>query len=118
MAPSSGTTNGATRSPFTAEEAARGAEARGKVQAAQGRYGVVVDADALPDGSGGSLPPKLRALHVDLPVVAPAPRTGIVSLRGRCEADGCVSVIAKPYEFGDPQETLRGLGASCGQARL
>ncbi|MGN6536491.1 MAG: response regulator, partial [Mesorhizobium sp.] len=94
------------------EEARTGLEALGKVRAAQGRYDAVILDDALPDRTPDALVRELRALYCDLPIViASAGRAG--NLDEQFSADRCVAVIAKPYNMGKLEETLRSLGISC-----
>jgi PAS domain S-box-containing protein len=99
-------------SGFRTEEAATGAEAFGKVRAAQGRYDAVLLDDDLPDRPGEEVARELRALHSDLPILI-ASQERETELRAQFRDDRCIAVIAKPYKAGGIQEALRSLGISC-----
>ncbi|MBU3077397.1 response regulator [Sphingomonas sp. XMGL2] len=94
------------------EEAGTGAEALGKVRAAQGRYGAVILDDALSDRAGEGLVRELRALHADLAIVL-ASATRAAALEASFRGDRCIAVIAKPYNMNTLQDTLHALGVSC-----
>jgi CheY-like chemotaxis protein len=94
------------------EVAATGAEALGKVRAAQGRYAALVIDDELPDRSGEALYRELRSLHADLPMLI-ASRTRSDELAVQHGGDSCLVVMAKPYTAGLLQEKLRLLNVHC-----
>ncbi|OYW44042.1 MAG: histidine kinase [Sphingomonadales bacterium 32-68-7] len=94
------------------ELAATGAEALGKVRAAQGNYGAVVLDDDLPDRAGDALFRELRALRADLPIVI-ASSTRTEQLRQTFKQDRCLSVLAKPYTSAALQQTLLSVGIRC-----
>ena len=94
------------------EEAGTGAEALGKVRAAQGRYDAIILDDALPDQPASSLAGELRALHADLALVVTS--RSDVDLREReFSADRCTGVLAHPFTGSDLAATLRRLGIDC-----
>jgi PAS domain S-box-containing protein len=101
---------------FSAEEAATGTEALGKVRAAQGRYDAVILDDTLPDHSAETLAAELRALHADLPLLVTSSRRA-KALAEHFEADRCTSVLARPYAGSQLQAALKALGLRCAQAR-
>jgi CheY-like chemotaxis protein len=94
------------------EVAATGAEALGKVRAAQGRYAALVIDDELPDRSGEALYRELRAGHHDLPIVI-ASRARAAEIGQRHSGDACLAAIAKPYTASVLQATLRELNVRC-----
>ena len=105
-----------TASGFRTEEAGNGAEALGKVRAAQGRYDAVVLDDALPDRTGDKLLRELRALHSDLPIVI-ASQARAAELELLFGNDRYIAVIAKPYNAGSLEDVLRALGIACRQQK-
>jgi PAS domain S-box-containing protein len=98
------------------EVAATGAEALGKVRAAQGRYAALVIDDELPDRGGEALYRELRKRHRDLPIVL-ASGAQAKALAARLADDGCLTVIARPYTAGQLQDVLRGLNVRCRERR-
>jgi PAS domain S-box-containing protein len=94
------------------EVASTGAEALGKVRAAQGRYAALVIDDELPDRSGEALYRELRAGHHDLPIVI-ASRARAAEIGQRHRGDACLAAIAKPYTASVLQATLRELNVRC-----
>jgi PAS domain S-box-containing protein len=100
------------RAGMRTEVAGTGAEALGKVRAAQGRYAALVIDEELPDRSGEALYRELRAGHHDLPIVIASPGRS-VELGQRHRQDPCLAVIAKPYTASVLQETLRALNVRC-----
>jgi PAS domain S-box-containing protein len=98
------------------EEAGTGAEALGKVRAAQGRYDALVLDDELPDHTGDALLRELRALYSDLPIVI-ASSGRAEELKQQFDADRCVAVIAKPYEAAELRDALRQLGITCQEGK-
>jgi CheY-like chemotaxis protein len=94
------------------EVAGTGAEALGKVGAAQGRYAAAVLDEELPDRSGEALYRELRKRHKDLPIIISSlGRAG--ELEQRHQADRCLAVIAKPYTTSFLMERLRKLNVAC-----
>jgi CheY-like chemotaxis protein len=94
------------------EVAATGAEALGKVRAAQGRYAALVLDDELPERGGEALYRELRKLYHDLPIVISSSAQA-EALAGALDDDRCLAVIAKPYTAVQLQETLRALNVRC-----
>ena len=94
------------------EIAGTGAEALGKVRAAQGRYAALVISDELTDRSGEALYRELRSLHTDLPMVI-ASRTRANELSARYGGDKCLIVLEKPYTAGLLRGKLRTLNVQC-----